>query len=915
MSFQDSSVPFRCRQSKASVEQIDEHILDQQCSQNCEFFLSQSEDFFEQLLNHLPETILLTNDTGDFTFISSNVEKTLGYSIEDVTALGNITCLFGANKINLDEFDKFGIIENVEVEITSKCGQRRVLLINGKRVSLKQGTYLYSCRNITLRKQQEEALTVAYQALANQVAQQTVQLEEELIQHQQIAATLKETECQLQAQYKGIPIPTYTWRKLGQELVLVDYNDAAEHFTQGQVLDWIGKTSRDIELIVPETGQNLWHCFSHQTSFKREISYCLPCPKKTKHLAVTYVFVPPDLVTVHTEDITERKIAEEALLNSEKRYRTLAEHFPNGSVCLFDRELRYILADGTGLAEVGLSKELLEGNTIWEVFPPEVCARIEPDYRAALAGKATTSEVSFADQIYLTQTIPLFNEATEVYGGMVMIQKITERKQAEAELLESEQRFRATFEQAAVGIAHVGLGGEFVRINEGFCELLGYSHNELFGKSFIDVTHPDEIEQDLQCLSQLLAGKIKIFSREKRYRRKDGSMMWGNVTVSLVYETSGKPDYFVAVLEDISERKRVETERDRFFNHSFDLMSIVSFDSGLKLINPAWEKTLGFSSEELIGHDFYEFIHPDDWQATEQAFGKLATGTPLLQFENRHRCKDGSYKWLSWNAFPVPEEGIVYGFARDITERKQAQSERDRIFNLSLDLLGVCSFDGYFRRVNPAVETILGYTPEQFLSIPFLQLIHPQDQRATLAEIKKLSTGNPSLYFESRYQCQDGSYKWLAWSALPVPQEELIYVVARNITPNKQAEFALKQLLQRERLMVKIQEKIRQSLELNEILQATVEEVRQDLKSDRVLIYQLCPDSSGTVVKESVGPHWISLQGRTLTDCCFIHPYTNLSQEAPVQAIQDIYDANLSPSSVELLAQFQVRATLIIPLV
>jgi PAS domain S-box-containing protein len=130
-------------------------------------------------------------------------------------------------------------------------------------------------------------------------------------------------------------------------------------------------------------------------------------------------------------EIAERQQTEEALRESEERYHILAENFPNGVVLLFDKNLRFTLAEGAGLAAVGLSKERMQGNTIWEVFSPEDCAVIEPHYRAALAGTAAHFEMPYTDRVFLVHTLPIQNERGEIFAGMVMTQDITERKEAE----------------------------------------------------------------------------------------------------------------------------------------------------------------------------------------------------------------------------------------------------------------------------------------------------------------------------------------------------------------------------------------------------------------------------------------------------------------------------------------------------
>jgi diguanylate cyclase (GGDEF)-like protein/PAS domain S-box-containing protein len=150
---------------------------------------------------------------------------------------------------------------------------------------------------------------------------------------------------------------------------------------------------------------------------------------------------------------------------------------------------------------------------------------------------------------------------------LVMVQEITTRIAAEETLRESEQRFRATFNQAAVGIAHVAPDGRWLRVNQKLCDILGYSREELLGLAFQDITQPDDLGPDLEYMRRLLAAEIPDFSMEKRYLRKDGSAVWINLTVSLVRDQAGAPKYFISVSEDISERKRVEAKLVHLANH------------------------------------------------------------------------------------------------------------------------------------------------------------------------------------------------------------------------------------------------------------------------------------------------------------------------------------------------------------
>jgi PAS domain S-box-containing protein len=120
------------------------------------------------------------------------------------------------------------------------------------------------------------------------------------------------------------------------------------------------------------------------------------------------------------------------------------------------------------------------------------------------------------------------------------------------------------------------------------------------------------------------------------------------------------------------ERRRAEAELKTLFETSRDLLGVAGFDGYFRRLNPAWVRTLGFTTEELRSRPFMQFVHPDDRDSTKAQAQKVAAGASAVLFENRYRCKDGSYRWLSWNVTPLTEDGLSYGSARDVTEQKQA---------------------------------------------------------------------------------------------------------------------------------------------------------------------------------------------------------------------------------------------------
>src|SRR5687768_8565076 len=165
----------------------------------------------------------------------------------------------------------------------------------------------------------------------------------------------------------------------------------------------------------------------------------------------------------------------------------------------------------------------------------------------------------FWNELYVS---PVHDEDGRLTNFVGVQNDITERRRIEEVLRESEERFRATFEHAAIGAAQVGIEGRWLRVNRRLGEIVGYEPEELLKTTFQEITHPDDLEGDLEQVRRLLEGELQTYTMEKRYLRKDGSAVWVNLTVSLVRHSSGEPAYFIAAVEDISERKKTQEERD-----------------------------------------------------------------------------------------------------------------------------------------------------------------------------------------------------------------------------------------------------------------------------------------------------------------------------------------------------------------
>ncbi len=268
---------------------------------------------------------------------------------------------------------------------------------------------------------------------------------------------------------------------------------------------------------------------------------------------------------------------------------------------------------------------------------------------------------------------------------------LDELRSNEVRLLESEERFRATFEQAAVGMAHVGVDGRWLRVNQKLCDIVGYPREELLGLRFQDITHPEDLETDLGYLRRLLIGEIGTYSMEKRYFRKDGSIVWINLTVSLVREDSGEPAYFITVIEDISQRKlaeealRMSERRFRTVIEQSPLsIQILSPDGRTLRVNRAFEELWGVTLEDIEGYNMLEdqqLVDKGIMPYIRQGFAGEPAAIPAIAYDPEQTIPGLSSheepkRWVRAFIYPVTDEAgnvrEVVLVHEDVTERKWA---------------------------------------------------------------------------------------------------------------------------------------------------------------------------------------------------------------------------------------------------
>lgn len=265
-----------------------------------------------------------------------------------------------------------------------------------------------------------------------------------------------------------------------------------------------------------------------------------------------------------------------------------------------------------------------------------------------------------------------------------------EKSASQAALRQSEERYRQTFDNAAVGIAHVGLDGTVLRVNDALCQIIGYTREELCEKTFHDMTHPDDAERDWDASRRLAAGEISLYQTEKRYIHKSGRYVWANITASLMRDDGGRPLNFISIVEDIGAHKAAELalmESEDHYRFMVDTNPQMPWtadaDGQMTDFSDRWLMMVNMSRAETRDEGWLQVLHPDDARRMRDAWYASVACGGVYDFEHRARTADGSYRWMRSRAVPRRDASgrIIrwYGSTEDIDKQKHVETNLERL--------------------------------------------------------------------------------------------------------------------------------------------------------------------------------------------------------------------------------------------
>jgi len=452
-----------------------------------------------------------------------------------------------------------------------------------------------------------------------------------------------------------------------------------------------------------------------------------------------------------------------------------------------DRKLttwRYIDANASALSLYGRTREELVGRTVQDAFPDHATRATTLCQQALLGGERLQYETEFANRQLLVRMFAVDNECVAV-----TCTDISDRRRVEMALANSERRFQASVESCPVGVAQNAVDGRFEYVNAGFCNIVGYTPEELSKLTWQQITHPDEIAADSSRAELVLAGKLPHYTIEKRYIRKDGTPVWVSMFGNFIYDDQRRPVQGVAVVVDISARKlsdqALQESRQRLLL-AHDAAGLGSFDWNVRMDSATWDSRArelwGLAPGEPLNLNVaLAGVHPADRAAVAAAVQHALDPSSGGRYFARYRVvnvADGITRWIEShghvlfdNRTPVRMVGIV----QDVSERVDADNalrkseERFRELANNIDqIVWTCDATGQPTWYNDRWYEFSGSTFEQMLNDGWRTLVHPAHYDRIGERFRRcIDTGE---VWEETFPVRGktAEYRWFLSRAIPI---------------------------------------------------------------------------------------------------------------------------------------------------
>lgn len=389
------------------------------------------------------------------------------------------------------------------------------------------------------------------------------------------------------------------------------------------------------------------------------------------------------------ESEAQRRRAEDERMRLDRELRLIFDSVP---AMIFYKDRRHCLvrANAEMVRTLGRPAEELIGKTDAELGTPYAAQYAQDEDEIAATGQPKMGVVeplmTPGGQRWLqTDKVPLRDEAGNITGFIALAIDITERRRMEEALRASEAEFRASFLSTAVGQVQADpVSGRYLRVNPKFCEITGYTEEELLGMTFYQLTHPADRSADTAAHRRMVSGEMAQLDREKRYLRKDGRPVWVSINATLIHDEAGRPVRTLAVIQDITERKRADAARlsaeakfRRLVEQSLTGIYVIQ-DDRLVYANPKMEEILGYTAQELAARPLLDFIAEDDRPTVQQNIRRRLDGSvDDVHYSLRMRRKDGATVHVEAHGGRAEYNGraAILGALLDVSDRKNLEDK------------------------------------------------------------------------------------------------------------------------------------------------------------------------------------------------------------------------------------------------
>ena len=455
------------------------------------------------------------------------------------------------------------------------------------------------------------------------------------------------------------------------------------------------------------------------------------------------------------------------------------------------------------------------GKNLWEEFPALLGTEIEQHYRRAVQDQVTVefeTHLKPLNSWYIVRVYPS-PDGVSLYFLDITRRKSTEidRARSDQALKVSEQHFRAAFNQAAVGMGVASLDGRFEEVNDRFTEIVGYSREEMLQLTFVDLTFPADQPETHENVRKLLSGEIKEYNYEKRYIRKDGSIVWALTSVTLLFDQAGKPDRFIGVIDDITLRKHAE---ERILEAAERLQ--LALTAG-HLGDWSWDArtdviTFGPQTAEIFclppntaisWKALRELLHEDDREIARLSIEQSLATHSDYSIEYRIRHAEG-FRWLAVQGRGVyaPDGSVLgmIGVAQNISDRRATEELRSRlaaVVESSDDAIITMTLDAVINTWNKGAERTFGYTADEVIGQAIHKLLPADRQHEESLILGRIMKGERVEHYETIRAHKDGHLIDVSLTVSPIydADNKLIGVskISRDITARKRVQQALEE--------------------------------------------------------------------------------------------------------------------------